>query len=317
MKKVLIIEDIHQSGIKLLENNKNFSFEIVNNIEKNFLKNKIKDFDAITLKTFKFDNELIESAKNLKIISRHGVGYDNVDIESAKKKNITIAITSKANASTVAEHVFFMMLNLSKGGNMYDKLVKEGKFEKKHSLNLTKELWNKKILIVGFGRIGKNLLKKCVGFEMNIYVYDPYIEKNTVEQMGAKKIENIEEIINQIDYVSIHTPLTKETKNMFNSKMFNKMKKNSILINTSRGGVVNENDLNEALNKNIIFGAGLDVFEKEPPDKNNPLLKNNKVILSPHVSTFTDECIERMGIETIQNIIDFFDQRLEKSNIIN
>ena len=152
---------------------------------------------------------------------------------------------------------------------------------------------------------------------MNIYVYDPYIEKNTVEQMGAKKIENIEEIINQIDYVSIHTPLTKETKNMFNSKMFNKMKKNSILINTSRGGVVNENDLNEALNKNIIFGAGLDVFEKEPPDKNNPLLKNNKVILSPHVSTFTDECIERMGIETIQNIIDFFDQRLEKSNIIN
>ena len=198
---------------------------------------------------------------------------------------------------------------------MYDKLVKEGKFEKKHSLNLTKELWNKKILIVGFGRIGKNLLKKCVGFEMNIYVYDPYIEKNTVEQMGAKKIENIEEIINQIDYVSIHSPLTKETKNMFNSKMFNKMKKNSILINTSRGGVVNENDLNEALNKNIIFGAGLDVFEKEPPDKNNPLLKNNKVILSPHVSTFTDECIERMGIETIQNIIDFFDQRLEKSNI--
>ena len=316
MKKVLIIEEIHKSGIELLKKRDDFSFELVENIEKKFLKNKLKEFDAITLKVFKFDSELIESANNLKIISRHGVGYDNVDLETIKKKNITLAITAKANAASVAEHVFFMMLNLSKGSNMYDKLVKQGNFTKKHSLNLTKELWQKKILIVGFGRIGTNLIKKCKGFEMNVYVYDPYVDKKIIEHSGAKKIENLKDTIKEMDYVSIHSPLTKETKNMFNLEMFKKMKRSSIIINTSRGGVINEADLNEALNKNLIFGAGLDVFEKEPPDTNNLLLKNEKVFLSPHVSTFTEECIERMGMEVVQNIIDFFDGKLERSKIV-
>jgi len=316
MKKILIINKIHESGINLLKKRDDFSFEIVENIEKKFLKNKLKEFDAITLKVFKFDSELIESAKNLKIISRHGVGYDNVDLKAVKEKNITLAITAKANAVSVAEHVFFMMLNLSRGSNMYDKLVKEENFTKKHSLNLTKELWKKKILIVGFGRIGANLIKKCKGFEMDVCVYDPYVDKKIIEQSNGKKIENIKDVIKEMDYISIHSPLTKETKNMFNLEMFKKMKKSSIIINTSRGGIVNETDLNEALNKNLIFGAGLDVFEKEPPDKNNPLLKSEKVFLSPHVSTFTDECIERMGIEVVQNIIDFFDGKLEKSKIV-
>ena len=316
MKKVLIIEEIHKSGIDLLKKRDDFSFELVENIEKKFLKNKLKEFDAITLKVFKFDSELIESANNLKIISRHGVGYDNVDLETIKKKNITLAITAKANAASVAEHVFFMMLNLSKGSNMYDKLVKQGNFTKKHSLNLTKELWQKKILIVGYGRIGTNLIKKCKGFEMNVCVYDPYVDKKIIEHSGAKKIENLKDTIKEMDYVSIHSPLTKETKNMFNLEMFKKMKRSSIIINTSRGGVINEADLNEALNKNLIFGAGLDVFEKEPPDTNNLLLKNEKVFLSPHVSTFTEECIERMGMEVVQNIIDFFDGKLEKSKIV-
>jgi D-3-phosphoglycerate dehydrogenase len=316
MKKILIIEEIHKSGIDLLKKRDDFSFEFVENIEKKFLKKKLKEFDAITLKTFKFDSELIESANNLKIISRHGVGYDNVDLKTIKKKNITLAITSKANAASVAEHVFFMMLNLSKGSNMYDKLVKEGNFTRKHSLNLTKELWQKKILIVGFGRVGTNLIKKCKGFEMNVCVYDPYVDKKIIEQSGGKKIENLKDAINDMDYVSIHSPQTKETKNMFNLEMFKKMKKSSIIINTSRGGVINEAELNEALNKNLIFGAGLDVFEKEPPGKNNLLLKNEKVFLSPHSATFTEECIERMGMEVVQNIIDFFDGKLEKSKII-
>ena len=316
MKKILIIEEIHKSGVELLKKRDDFSYEFVNNIEKKFLKNKLKDCDAVTLKVFKFDSELIESANNLKVISRHGVGYDNVDLKAVKKKNITLTITAKANAASVAEHVFFMMLNLSKGAGKYDKLVKEGNFLKKHSLNLTKELWQKKILIVGFGRVGTNLIKKCTGFEMNVFIYDPYVDQKKIEQLGGKKIENLEEDIKEMDYVSVHSPLTKDTKNMFNLEIFRKMKKSSIIINTSRGGVVNETDLNEALNKNMIFGAGLDVFEKEPPNINNPLLKNEKVFLSPHVSTFTEECIERMGIETVQNIIDFFDGKLEKSMVV-
>jgi len=316
MKKVLIIEKIHNSGIELLKKRQDFTYEIVENLEVNFLKNKLKDCDAVSLRVFKLDKELIESAEKLKIISRHGVGYDNVDLKTAKKKNITLAITAKANAVSVAEHVFFMMLSISRGVGMYDKCVRDGNFSKRNDLQLTKELWNKNILIAGFGRIGKNLIKKCKGFDMNVFVYDPYVDEETITGFGGKKINDFSKNVRDMDYLSFHLPSTDETKNLIDLKVLSSMKKSAILINTSRGTVINELDLNEALNKNMILGAGLDVFAEEPPNSNNPLLKNKKVFLSPHASTFTEECTERMGVDTIQNIIDFFDGKLDKSMIV-
>ena len=316
MKKILIIQKIHESGIKILQKRKDFTYEMVDKTELSFLKIKIRDCDGVSIRTAKLNSELINSAKNLKIISRHGVGYDNVDIETVKKKNITLAITAKANAGSVAEHVFFMMLNISRGIDIYDKCVREGNFSKRNDLQLTKELLNKNILIAGFGRTGKNLIKKCIGFDMNVFVYDPYVHKKIIDDLGGKKIDDFAKIIKEMDYVSLHMPSTNETKNLIDLTILSSMKKSAIIINTSRGAIINEKDLNDALNKNMILGAGLDVFTKEPPDINNPLLKNKKVFLSPHASTFTEECTERMGIETIQNIIDFFDGKLDKAMIV-
>ena len=316
MRKILIIKKIHDSGIQLLNRRKDYSYEIIENLETDFLKNKLRDCDAISLRTSKFTKELIESSPKLKVISRHGVGYDNVDLIAAKNKNIVLSITSNSLAATVAEHVFFMMLSVSRGIDIYDKNVKRGDFSERKNLPLSKELWNKNILIVGFGRIGKNLIKKCIGFDMNVFVYDPFVDKKIISALGGKKIDNFYEVIKEMDYLSIHTPLTEKSKNLINIKVLSTMKKSSIIINTSRGGIVNELDLNEALNKGMIFGAGLDVFEKEPPESNNPLLKNKKVLLSPHTSTFTEECAERMSKETIQNIIDFFENKLQKNKII-
>ena len=213
MKKVLIIEKIHNSGIELLKKRKDFTYEIVENLEVNFLKSKLKDCDAVSLKVFKLDKELIESAEKLKIISRHGVGYDNVDFITTKKKNITLAITAKANATSVAEHVFFMMLSISRSVEMYDECVRSGNFSKRNHLQLTKELWNKNILRVGFGRIGKNLIKKCKGFDMNVFVYDPYVDKETITGFGGKKINNFSKNIKDMDYLSLHLPST----GLFNS----------------------------------------------------------------------------------------------------
>ena len=152
---------------------------------------------------------------------------------------------------------------------------------------------------------------------MKIFVYDPFVDEQMISNLGGKKVNNFHETIKQMDYVSLNLPLTDETKNLINIKVLNSMKKNSIIINSSRGGIINEIDLNEALNKNMIFGAGLDVFESEPPNKDNPLLKNKKVLLSPHSATFTEECNERMSKETIQNIIDFFENKLDHSKIVN
>jgi len=315
-KKILVIQNIHDAGIQLLKENSNFEFEIIDDIEVEVLKKKIVNCDALSIRTAKLPGEVIDLGKKLKIISRHGVGYDNIDLNSSKKNNITIAITASANAVAVAEHVMFMLLNISKRKNMYDETVKSGNFSDRNKLPKTIELWKKNILIAGFGRIGQCLIKRCKGFEMNIFVYDPFVSKDVIENLGGKKVNNLEDSLKNMDVISIHVPLNDKTKNLINYDLLKIMKKNCIIINAARGGVINEIDLDKALNENLIFGAGLDVFESEPPNKNNPLLKNDKVFLSPHTAAFTEECMIRMGKETIQNIIDFFEKKLDKSKII-
>ena len=151
---------------------------------------------------------------------------------------------------------------------------------------------------------------------MNIFVYDPFISNEEIEKLGGTKVEDLETSLNKMDAISIHMPLNDKTNHLIDYDMIKKMKKNCILINAARGGIINEEDLNKALNENLIFGAGLDVFEKEPPSLHNPLLKNDKAFLSPHSAVFTEECLSRMGIETIQNIIDFFEDNLDNSKIV-
>ena len=314
-KKILVIQNIHQEGIKLLEDNSSYEFEIFDEINED-LRHKIVDCDAISIRTAKLPNEIISSAKKLQVISRHGVGYDNIDLKSTKEIGATLTITATANAVAVAEHVMFMLLNISKRKDMYDQSVKLGKFNDRNKLPKTIELWGKNILIAGFGRIGQALIKRCLGFEMNVFVYDPYINDEKIKSLGGKKVNDLKEAVKEMDAISLHIPLNDETKNIINYDLLRSMKKNCIVINAARGGIINEVDLDKALKENLIFGAGLDVFETEPPKSDNPLLKNDKVFLSPHTAAFTEECMIRMGKETIQNIIDFFEKKLDKSKII-
>ena len=314
-KKILIIQNIHQEGIKLLEDNSSYEFEIFDEINED-LKHKIVDCDAISIRTAKLPKEIISSAKKLQVISRHGVGYDNIDLKSTKEIGATLTITATANAVAVAEHVMFMLLNISKRKDMYDQSVKLGKFKDRNKLPKTIELWGKNILITGFGRIGQALIKRCLGFEMNVFVYDPYINDEKIKSLGGKKVNDLKEAVKEMDAISLHMPLNDETKNIVNYDLLRSMKTNCIVVNAARGGIINEVDLDKALRENLIFGAGLDVFETEPPKSDNPLLKNDKVFLSPHTAAFTEECMIRMGKETIQNIIDFFEKKLDKSKII-
>ena len=316
MKKIAVIEKIHNDGLEELKKNSDYQYELITDTsEKNLIK-KLPEFDACTLRVSKLNENILKHCLKLKVISRHGVGYDNIDLSYIKKENITLLITATANAVAVAEHVIYMMLSISKSINQYDNEVRSGNFKKNASKIETLELFNKEILIVGFGRIGKSLIKRCLAFDMQVNVFDPYVSNDEIKNCGGNKIENLEKGLEFCDYLSLHVPLTEKTKNMIDFTKLKTMKKNSIIINTSRGGIINENDLNKALNDNIIFGAGLDVFEKEPIEKNNPLIKNKKVLLSPHSATFTNECKSRMAIETTKNIIDFFENKLDKSMIV-
>tara|TARA_Y100000590_G_scaffold300999_1_gene339342 strand:+ start:211 stop:1170 length:960 start_codon:yes stop_codon:yes gene_type:complete len=317
MPKIAIVDKIHEDGINLLKNNPKFECEVIEDLSKKNLISKLPSFDGITLRRGKIDAEILEKCKKLKVISRHGVGFDNIDTNFLKKNNIQLLVTATTTSVSPAEHIMFMIMNISKGIDFFDQAVRNGEFESiMHMKHNTFELSNKKILIIGFGRIGKKLIKRCLGFEMKVYVYDPYVEKKVVDSFGGIKIEDLSVGLKEADIISLSVPLTKETKNMISMDKMKMMKKNAIIINTSRGGIVNEKDLNEALNKEIIYGAGLDVFEKEPPDNNNSLLKNKKVVLSPHAATFTPECLSKMSIETVQNIINFFEGKIDKNSIV-
>ncbi len=316
MFKIGIIEKIDEAGMKLLDKHPNFKYELIENTHKENLIKKLPNFDGVTLRVAKLNDEILKHCKKLKVISRHGVGIDNVDLKFIKKNKIALLITSTANSLAVAEHVMYMMLSLTKGIVSYDTAVREGNFKSNINKIETFELFKKEILIAGFGRIGKNLIKRCLGFEMKVNVFDPFVDETTIKSFGGKKINKLEESIVTADFVSIHMPLNEKTKNLIDLKVLKTMKKNSIIINTARGGIINEVDLDIALKSNLIFAAGLDVFEKEPPNSDNPLLKNKKVLLSPHSATFTKECKSRMSIETVQNIIDYFENKIKPSMLV-
>ena len=316
MFRIGIIEKFHDAGLEILDQNKNFTYDIINDTSEENLIKIIHLYDGVTLRTSKLSSNILSKAAKLKVISRHGVGYDNVDINFLKKNDISLLITATANATAVAEHVFYIMLTVSKNFLNLDNEVRSGNFKKNINNFTTFELNQKEILIAGFGRIGKNLIKKCKGFDMNIKVYDPFVDQKIINDMGGQKVENFNKALVSADFVSIHMPLNEKTKDLINLEKMKTMKKTSVIINTARGGIVNEVDLSQALNDKIILAAGSDVFTHEPINLDNPLLKNRNVILSPHTAALTNECKIRMGIETAQNIINFFEKKIDKNMIV-
>ena len=195
MYKIGIIDTMKDKGINLLKSYKNFKCEIVTVLSRENLLLKMPEFDGITLRRGKIDREILNNCNKLKVIARHGVGYDNVDTVCLKEKNITLLVTHNSTSTSPAEHIMFMIMNIYKGANMFDDMVRSGNFSKAIHLNIEEnfELFNKTVLIVGFGRIGKKLIKKCLGFDMNVIVFDPYVDESIITSLGGKKTLTLEE----------------------------------------------------------------------------------------------------------------------------
>jgi len=317
MIKVATIGKLHEDGINIL-NKSNFEIINISDFSKNNLINHLSNVDAIAVRTAKLSQDILEKCKSLKIIARHGVGYDNVDLNYLNKQKIALAVTGTANAMTVAEHVMTMFLNLCKLSKQSDQLVRNGQFQQKDTMPNVLELYKKNIFIIGFGRIGKALSKRCISFDTKVYVYDPYVESSIIKEHNCIPI-NFEEGIKIADFISVHLPLNKQTKHLISKKELSLMKNTCIIVNTARGGIINEDDLYWALKNKIIHSAGLDVFEKEPPDNHNKLFTIENIILSPHSAALTLECRKRMTIETCNNIVNFLNNKTDLilNNIIN
>ena len=315
--KVGVVGEIHKSGFEIFEKN-NIEYFVTENKEENQLKEELKDVDGIVVRTVKLNKNILSNAKNLKVVARHGVGYDNVDTNFLNENKIALAITGTANSVSVSEHVMTMMLCLTKNIFESDKLVKNNKFKEKAKLPNFFELYQKKILILGFGRIGKALAKRCLAFDMQVYIHDPFVSNDEIIKLNYIPIEK-ERGFKIADYISVHLPLNENTKDLISYDSFNICKSNLILINSARGGIVNEEALYDALKNKKIFAAGLDVFEIEPPINNHKLFSLQNTLLTPHNSALTLECRKRMAIESCENVYNFLtkSKKLNESNIIN
>ncbi|MGC8972153.1 MAG: hydroxyacid dehydrogenase [bacterium] len=312
--KVLIVQPIHEAGMNLL---KSAGFDIVYASSPNpeVVAREIKGIDGVIVRTAPFTSEIINQADSLKVISRHGVGVDNIDLESASKRGILVLNTPGVNDVSVAEHTIAIMLALSKRIKDIDNAVRIGNFNIRDEYSII-DIDGKTLGIIGFGRIGSLVAKKCKNaFSMKLLVYDPYVDEERVKEIGGKLVD-LETLLRESDFVSIHTPLNDGTKGLIGERELRMMKPSAFIINMARGPIWDERAVAKALLEGWIRGAGTDVFEEEPPSRDNVLLKLDNIILSPHMAALTKECVIRMAVGAAQGVIDVLTGKRPK-NIVN
>ncbi|MBC7090887.1 MAG: phosphoglycerate dehydrogenase [Nitrososphaeria archaeon] len=261
----------------------------------------VKVYDGIVLGNEKLDREVLKNVIKLKIIARHGVGVDNIDLNAATEKGIVVTYTPQANADSVAEYTIALILNVMRMiPKLHDNTVNGG-----WNRILGYELMGKTVGIIGFGGIGKRVARKLSGFDVKILVYDPYVGEEEIRKFGANPT-TLDELLKSSDIITLHVILTEETKHLINSERLKLMKKTAYLINTSRGAVVDEKALYIALKEGWIAGAALDVFEQEPVDPKNPLLILDNIIVTPHNANFTLEALRRTDLMNAEDLRRFF-----------
>src|SRR5699024_9340631 len=269
--------------------------------EKVHADSKMKSCEAILVRGATIDRELIKVMPNLKVIDRSGVGTDNIDIDVATDEGVHVCNVPDANFISVSEHVLGLMLSLSHQIVSGDGAIREGNFDARHQYIGT-ELSGKCVGIIGFGRIGKMVAQKCIqGFDMNAIAYDPYVTNTDIA--GVQVVETLDHIYKEADYITLHLPYTPSLNHFIGETEFEKMKSTSYVINCARGGLIDEVSLAKAVKQGVIAGAGIDVFEKEPPNIKHELWDVNGIIATPHMGASTEESLRKMATGAAMEII--------------
>ena len=315
-KKVLMVQGLHEEGQKLLLQRDDIEPITIMSANEDEILEAAKEVHGITVRTANISRKIIENSKNLQVVSRHGVGYDSIDVEALNDCGIPLAIAAHSNMISVAEHAMFMLLALSKNVFYYDKFARKADWSTRWDIRAW-DLADKNLLVIGFGRIGSRLVKRALAFDMKVFVYDPYVDASEIKKSGANQVNNFLDILPQMDAVSLHCPKNKETTNMFSENEFKIMKESAFLINCARGGIINEVALLDALKSNKIRAAGLDVYVDEPSTSSNPLFSLDNILLSPHIAGVTQEATIRMSKQAVQNVLDVFDDKVDPEVIIN
>jgi D-3-phosphoglycerate dehydrogenase / 2-oxoglutarate reductase len=319
-KKILVTESMSQPGRALLKERDDIEMiEFSNMISAGDFEAMLREqapVHGVALGATRFGDPELEASKDMKVVTRIGVGYDAVDVPALSRRKVPLMVAGTANSPSVAEQAMFMMLTLAKRAVEMHALVKDGAWTTRLG-KLPYDLFGKNVLIVGFGRIGTRTAKRCLAMEMNVLVYDPYKSDAEVKAAGCEPVADLDAALPRADFVSIHCPKTAETVGMFNAARLKQMKPTAYLINTARGGIVDEAALYDALTSGKLAGAGLDVFEQEPPPLGHSLFELPNVIIAPHVAGVTREAVDRMSEQTARNILSALDGEPIRQNVIN
>jgi D-3-phosphoglycerate dehydrogenase len=319
-KKILVTESLSEPGRALLSARDDIELvEFPNMISAADFQAMLRaqaPVHAVALGATKFGEAELESSGDMKVVTRIGVGYDSVDVPALSRRKVPLMVAGTANSPSVAECALFMMLMLAKRAAEMHDLVTQGTWAQRLG-KLPYDLFGKSVLIVGFGRIGTRTAKRCQAMEMRVLVHDPYRPAAEITAAGCELVSELNAGLPRADFVSLHCPKTPETVGMINAARLRLMRPTAYLINTARGGIVDESALYDALASGRLAGAGLDVFEQEPPPLENPLFKLPNVITAPHVAGVTREAVDRMSEQTARNILSAFDGDPIRQNVIN
>lgn len=308
--KVLVSDNLDSSGVRMFQQEDGIEVDVKTGLSPEEQKSIIGEYDALVIRSAtKVTPDLLDVAKRLKVIGRAGIGLDNVDIPAATKHGVIVMNTPGGNVITTAEHAIAMMMSLTRNIPWGTASLKAGKWEKKNLEG--RELYNKILGIIGFGKIGSIVADRARGLKMQVIIYDPYVTPERIEKAGYSSA-TLDELYGRSDYITVHVPKLKDTMGLLNKNAFDKMKKGVMIINCARGGIVNEADLYDALKSGKVAGAALDVFEKEPPG-NSPLFELDKVICTPHLGASTQEAQANVATAVASQIIEY----LKNGTIIN
>jgi len=314
--KILMTEPLQPVGRAVFEDHPEIEIISPEDLSEAALTAAVQGVEGIAVRSAKLTPKVLAAATALRAVSRHGVGYDNVDVASLSRRNIPLMLAIHANAVSVAEHTMLFVLYLAKRGRLYDLAARNSDFAFRNA-PIAIDIAAKVMTIVGFGRIGTRLARRALAFDMQVNVYDPYVPEDQIIKAGCIPVADLQSVLAETDFLTVHCPLNSETRHMIGQQELALMHPDSFVINCARGGIVDETALVEALNGGTIAGAGIDVYEQEPPPANHPLLTCNQVILSPHSAGVSIEAAKRMSLETAENLIAALENRLDPLTLAN
>lgn len=303
--RILVSDPISEDGLSSIIEHPDFEVDIKTNLSEDELINEIKNYQGLIVRSqTQVTDKIINASSDLKVIARAGVGVDNIDINAATLKGILVINAPDGNTISATEHSVAMILSMARNIPQAHASLQSGQWERKAFRGT--ELYQKTLGVIGTGRIGLGVIKRLQSFGMSVLAYDPFLTEEKAEKLNIK-LASVEEIAEQADFLTVHTPLTSKTKGMINASFFEKAKPTLQVINVARGGIINEDDLIDALNQGKIAKAAIDVFESEPPTS-SPLINHEKVIVTPHLGASTIEAQEKVAISVAEEIVDIFDK---------